>query len=343
MIEDIYTVKSFAVLGDSLKTCYNCDYCRADDNINYSYHLLPSKINKLFKNLPIAVNLFYGDPILQLDNTINLLRDLDNDNHSGIVILVTKGKLVKLPKLNINLHIGITIGPDKISQDNFEHNLDMANKSGYKFSIEYRPICKDINDSDKFIEYVISKAKEYNTCVSYSGLQLPPKPLDQKYQPYDNRQFSGQKYIGKNIEDKIQYFAKLYNVPIFKKTSCLLSYMHNLDRDYNAHFLKPLGVGCKNCSNYNKCSIFDPIKLNMDLPFDYNIVKKDNYMCSFVRNGLCKIPNKECLQMKGYFLQPKLKTITRGDARIIKWITGCMIDNVEELIETPFISDFWSE
>lgn len=50
--------------------------------------------------------------------------------------------------------------------------------------------------------------------------------------------------------------------------------MHNLDRDYNAHFLKPLGVGCKNCLNYNKCSIFDPIKLNMDLPFDYNIVKK---------------------------------------------------------------------
>ena len=339
----IYTVKSFIVLGDSLKNCYNCDYCRADDNIDYSYHLLPSKVNKLFRNLPVAVNLFYGDPILQLDNTINFLENLNDDNHNGIVALITKGKLVNLPKFDINLHIGITIGPDKISQDNFEYNLDLASKSGYKFSIEYRPICKNINNSDKFIEYVISKAKEYNTCLSYSGLQLPPKGIDNdKYKPYDNRKFNSQKYIGKDIENKIQQISNQYNVNVFKKSSCLISFMHNLNRDYNAHFLKPKGVGCSKCPNLSKCSSFTASNL-YKLPFEYDLVKKDNYKCSFVRNGLCKFPNEECLNMEGYFIHPKLDTITRGDARIIKWLTGCMVDSVENLIETPFISDFWNE
>lgn len=340
MITDIYTMKSFIGMGDSLPKCYNCDYCRANDDEKYHYHVLPSSINPLFKKLPIAVNLFYGDPTLQWDNTLEILKKLEEDNHEGIVILITKGKIKEIPKMNLNLHVGISFGPDTISQNNFEFNLKSSENSWYKFNIEYRPICNGINDSFDTINYIFSMAKKYgNVPIAYSGLQLPPKSLPSKYVPYDNRAFSGQKYVGKEIEKLIHELSLNYNIPTFCKTSCLISYMHGFDYDYNSHFLKPIGVGCKTCVNVEKCNKF--YFKQIDFPFEYDIEEKSNYMCSFVKNGLCKFPNKECLSMKGLFIKPKLKTITRGDARIIKWLSGCMVDNVEELIETPFISDFW--
>lgn len=57
----------------------------------------------------------------------------------------------------------------------------------------------------------------------------------------------------------------------------------------------------------------------------------------------CKVPNKECLNMRGIFIRPKLDSLTRGDVRIIKWLTGCMVSDVNNLIETPYISDFWKK
>ena len=340
MITDLYTMKSFIAMGDSLKKCYDCDYCRANDNNEYHYHILPHSINPLFKRLPIAVNLFYGDPTLQWENTIEILKILEENNHEGIVMIVTKGKLKEIPKMNLKLQVGISFGLDIISQSNFEHNLEISKNSWYKFNIEYRPICNGINDSFETINYIFSMAKKYGTIpIAYSGLQLPTKELPAKYIPYDNHVFSGQKYIGKEIEKLIRELSLAYDIPIFSKTSCLISYMHGFDYDYNSHFLKPIGVGCKECINFEKCNGFR--FKNIELPFEYEIEERENYTCSFVKNGLCKFPNKECLNMKGFFIKPKLKSITRGDARIIKWLSGCMADGVDELIETPFISDFW--
>lgn len=342
MIEDLYTVKSFFVLGDSLKKCFDCDYCRADDDLVYSYHTIPGNINPLFKTLPIAVNLFYGDPVLQWDNTLRILKELENNNHTGIVALITKGKLPEIPRFDLDLHVGITIGPDEISKKNLEYNLEKSSNSWYTFSIEYRPICNGINDSDSFMEYVISLANKYNTAIAYSGLQLPPKQLSDKYIPYDNRKFSGQKYISKEINNKIIEIARKFNVLVFKKTSCLISYMHGLDRDYNAHYLKPIGIECNKCINFEKCNKISSINRNLDLPFKYELIERENYTCSFVKNGLCKVPNKECLSMKGIFIKPlEVNNVTRGDARVIKWLTGMMVDGVDSLIETPFLSDFW--
>lgn len=341
MITDLYTIKSFIAIGDSLNKCFNCDYCRANDDNEYHFHTLPSKINPIFKKLPIAVNLFYGDVTLQWNNTLNILKELENDRHNGIVLIVTKGKLQEIPKMNLKLHIGISYSPDKTTQENFEHNLNIASNSWYKYSIEYRPICNGINDSEEIIKNCFELSKKYgNIPISYCGLQLPPKSLPEKYIPYDNRTFSGQKYISNKVNNLIKSYAKEYDINIFHKTSCMISYMHNFDYDYNIHFIKPIGTECNNCVNQYKCGKFTP-NLDINLPFDYELIEKSNYVCSFVKNGLCKTPNKECLNMKGIFIQPKLDTLTRGDVRIIKWLTGCMVTDVENLIETPFISDFW--
>lgn len=342
MITSLYTIKSFICIGDSLPQCYNCDYCRAHDNEEYHFHTMPSSINPLFSNLPVAVNLFYGDPTLQWKNTLDLLKKLEESHHKGIVMIVTKGKLKDIPEMELNLHVGISYGPDKISQDNLEYNIIKASRSWYTYSIEYRPICKGLNDSQKAISYVMKLARKYgNAPISYCGLQMPPFPLPDKYKPYDGREFSGQKYISKGVNRRIQKYAAKYNVPIFHKTSCMLSYMYNLSHDYNIHFLKPLGTECSSCVKKNECQ--KPYTTNISLPFKYEIIHRHDYQCSFAKNGLCKVPNAECMQMSGVFIKPQLKEITRGDARIIKWLTGYMPCDVENLVETPYISDFWHQ
>lgn len=340
MITDLFTIKSFISIGDSLKRCYNCDYCRANDDKDYHFHVLPNEINPLFKKLPIAVNIFYGDPTLQWENTIQILKRLEQNKHEGLIVIITKGKLEEIPPMALNLHVGITYGPDSISQQNIEYNLDKASKSWYKSSIEFRPICNGINDTEDIIKYLFDLSNKYGKIpISYCGLQMPPHGLNEKYKPYDNRSFSGQKYISQEVNNLIKLYSKEYNIPIFHKTSCALSYMHNLDYDYNIHFLKPIGTECFNCIYNSKCKKFKPNLIK--LPFEYDIIEKDNYKCSFIINGLCKVSNQECLSMKGLFIKPKLDAVTRGDVRLIKWLTGCMVTDVPQLIETPYISDFW--
>lgn len=124
--------KSFYLLGDSLDHCYDCKYCRlnGEKSEDKHYNILPSEINPIFTNLPVAVNLFYGDPLLQIDNTVNYLRKLEEAEHKGPVIIVTKGDFSKFPdeRFNLDLHIafstfGVNSYLDGSSMERFENNL----------------------------------------------------------------------------------------------------------------------------------------------------------------------------------------------------------------------------
>jgi hypothetical protein len=54
------------MMGDPLNYCYDCAYCclNAEKNVPVHNPILPSYINNNFVNLPVTVNLFYGDPLL---------------------------------------------------------------------------------------------------------------------------------------------------------------------------------------------------------------------------------------------------------------------------------------
>ena len=87
-----YFAKSFYLLGDSLDYCFNCPYCREGwvQDEEFAIHTLPSEINPNFINLPVGVNMFYGDPMIQVENTVELLRRLEQSHHKGPVLITTK-------------------------------------------------------------------------------------------------------------------------------------------------------------------------------------------------------------------------------------------------------------
>lgn len=354
-------MKSFCCLGRTLDKCFNCKYCRLFDysTKGFDFSITPGSVNPAFHVLPIAVNLFYGDPMLQIEHTLKILKNLERDGHTGPVIVITKGDFKKFPKrdFNLDLHFAFsTFGADSIlngsSVKMLMSNLNEANKfKKYKYSIEFRPIVYNVNDSRKTIDFVMKMASDHGLAVGYSGLQGKPIIAEKWHQqnlnlhPYPGYHFGHKKIIADYVEDRISESAAMYRVPIFRKTSCLMSYVHNLERDYNAHYFRPNEVGCKGCPMENKCMNFHSNLGNIIIPkglipFKYRVVYKENHVCILKRTGICEFPTDDCSKIRGHLIQVDEK-ITTSDVRVIKWLTGMTVDaNFEEM---SYISQAWEQ
>lgn len=167
--------KSFYNMGESLNKCFDCSYCFVKGakftNMRYPTH----------PNIPVSVNLFYGDPMLQIEKTIEILKELELRKHKGIVFLCTRGDFSKFPleKINLNLWIGFSYF-NKNSRLQFEKNLIESEKRPYNYLIEFRPIIKGQNDSTENVDYIISKSKEFNYPVSFDGLKENDWKVDKR-------------------------------------------------------------------------------------------------------------------------------------------------------------------
>ena len=196
---------------------------------------------------------------------------------------------------------------------------------------------------------MFSLAKQYGLAIGYSGLQGKPESVKIweeegiDLHPYPGYSFGHKKIIEPKVMELFEKMAEYYQVPVFRKTSCLFSYVHNLHRDYNAHYYRPSELGCSNCVMQDKCMSFkDNLPLNKDLsaiiPFDYEIIHKNNHVCILKQKGICEFPTEDCAHISGNIIHiPQM--ITTSDVRIIKWLTGYTVD--ANFYESPYISEEW--
>lgn len=353
--------KSFYMIGESKNRCFGCKYCRLLDRStkNLNIKTIPSDINPLFKKLPVAVNLFYRDPLLQIKNTDRILRDLEDAHHEGPVIIITKGDFRLFPKndYKLNLHIAFST----LGCEDYESKYEMARLwplfisnlyaskeyQQYKYSIEWRPIIYNFNDNYRVINEIMNLAKRHKMPVGYSALQGKPdvvkywekKDIDLK--PFPGYEFGHKKLLSEEVECMIQEASKKYHVPIFRKTSCLMSYIHGLERDYNAHYYRPSEVGCKGCVMEEKCQKFYNNldgTLDIELPFKHEIVWKDNHECILSKQNICEYPTPDCRRIKGWLIKIN-ERISTADVRVIKWLTGMTVD--ADFYESDQLSNRW--
>lgn len=357
MNNNILVSKSFYCLGKNLKTCYPCKYCRIQtEKVNKTiYNILPTEVNSKFNTIPVAVNLFYGDPLLQIDNTISILRKLEKSKHIGAVLIITKGDFSKFPDLHfdLDLHFAFsTFGIDHEYDGNtwirFINNLNEIKnrKYQYKYSIEFRPICYGINDSYEVLEKVIKTAHDYNLPIGYSGLQGKPETIEYwkenniNLKPYPNYTFGHLKPLSNEVEANIRLLAKKYDVYVFHKTSCLISFVHNYERDYNCHYYREDEVDCKSCPMYTKCNKAKYEIRNINIPFDFELVYKEKHECTLMKMNLCNFPTASCSNITGYVIKIE-KELTAADYRLIKWLTGYTVDN--KFNKNEYLSEEWYE
>lgn len=350
-----YITKSFWCMGQNLETCYACKYCRVLDGSTKGLNIMtrPTDVNPILTTIPVVVNIFYGDPLLQMDKTLEIIESLDEAKHLGPVIIITKGDFRKFPNINtdLDLHFAFsTFGKnhpmDGGSTDRFLTNLDEAATRGkWRYSIEFRPIIYNVNDDFETIDKVMRLAEYYRLAVGYSGLQAKEtlkdiwdkNGLDLK--PFPGTEFGYKKYVSLEVEKRIQDSG----VPVFKKTSCLISYTHNMERDYNAHYYRPNELDCKNCVMVEKCQFYSRLLPNvavfarLKLPFRYDVVHAENRVCPWLHKG-CSFPSDDCSNLSGWFIQID-ENITTSDVRMIKWLTGMTV--IADFFESPYLSDFW--
>ena len=365
LYEDAYFLKSFYCMGAEHHDCYNCSYCRARGKRKLKeFFKVPSTINPLFINLPVSVNIFYGDPLLYQFDTKRVLKSLSDVKHKGPVIIITHSsfddknvrELFKEGE-ELNIHVGLSFfGNDKYDKratlKNLETNLNEMfiyhDLYGYTYNIEYRPLINGINDDEATIESVFKLAKMYNTSIAYSGLQVEPelaeyiKENNLPFKPYEGFDFGMKKNVSKEVENRFRSLSIQYGVPVFKKTSCAITYAQELGHDYNAHYYRPNEVGCPTCPNKHRCHIFKTNNCTCDiieqLPFNMKLVWKEHHSCRLHREGLCKFPSPDCLDINGWLLQTD-RELTTSDVRVIKWLTGFTVD--AKFTELPYIQKDW--
>lgn len=353
-------------MGQQHDKCFDCAYCRVrGKEHNKGYFTAPSELNPLFTNLPVSLNIFYGDPMLYPMDVVRCLGTLKEHKHQGPVIIITKGELFSRCGLemfchdlgDLKLHFGLSFfGNEKYDRmatlERLERNLltmqTWNELCGHTYNIEYRPLINGINDNEATIESVFKLAQRYNTSIAYSGLQVE-KELEEyikekklPFKPYDGYDFGMKKNVSDEIEQRFRAFSVQYNVPVFKKTSCAITYARGLDRDYNAHYYRPNEVGCPTCPNKTKCHLFKRENVKCDildkLPFDLKLVWKEHHSCRLHREGLCKFPSSDCLNINGWLLQTD-RELTTTDVRIIKWLTGFTVD--AKFVELPYMQEDW--
>lgn len=362
---ELYFLKSFCCIGESRKLCYGCDFCRARGKGAMQYSLPPGTLNPLFSDLPVVVNLFHGDPMLYPESTRVHLDTLEAAVHTGPVVVITKGDIRRnglgiIRSRGLDLHFGLSyFGDRRFDCVGTAHMLDRNLKAlrslpdpNVTCNIEYRPIIRDINDGDGNMREVFEIASEYKVPVAYSGLQVDEslaeriKARNLPFRPYDGYEFGMKKNLPPEIEDRIRGFSAKYGVPVFRKTSCAISYCTGMGRDYNAHYYRPNEMGCSGCPMHAKCSAF---KEALDrggrvpdcagkLPFGLEPVHKEHHRCRLHGEGLCKFPSDDCLDINGVMFHTDRK-ITTADVRVVKWLTGCTVD--ADFTESPFVSTDW--
>lgn len=356
--ETIFT-KSFYMYGKSLKKCFNCDYCRliGEKNKEVISLNIPSDINPIFTNLPVAVNLFYGDPLLQIENTIEYLKKLEKAKHKAPVIVITKGDFSKFPIImdfDLDLHFafstfGIDSKYDGGNLETFINNLELVSKTKYKYSIEFRPLIKGVNDSREVIENIFEIASRFNVPIGFCGLQVNDdlktyfSQMGIDFKQYSGYEFGLKKVVSREVENIFYELSEKYNIHTFRKTSCLISYSHGMERDYNAHYYRPNEMRCGKCIMKDKCLEFkkkhdESDDVNVDIPFEYEIIHKNKHVCILHKKGICKYANSDCMNITGKVIKINQK-ITSSDLRVIKWLYGYTVDC--DFDEIEFISKNW--
>lgn len=351
-----YITKSFWCMGRNMDTCYGCKYCRLLDGSTNDLNIMtrPTDVNPILSKIPVVVNIFYGDPLLQIDKTLEIIGSLDEATHQGLVIIITKGDFKKFPKIDsdLDLHFAFsTFGKnhelDGGTLERFVSNLEEANRRRkWRYSIEFRPIIYGVNDDAATIDTVMRLAAYYRLAVGYSGLQGKPilKDIWERdglgLKPFPGTEFGYKKYVSPEVEKLI----RSYGVPTFKKTSCLISFVHDMERDYNAHYYRQNELDCKNCVMFGRCHMFymglPEVALPLpELPFKYNVVYAKNRVCPWLHKG-CAFPSDDCSNLSGWFIQIAEK-ITTSDVRVIKWLTGMTV--IADFVESPYLSDFWED
>ncbi len=122
---------------------------------------------KLLREFPVAVNNFYGDPLIQWNNTCERLEKLIKQKHVGPVGIITKAKISDARikqlkdfqkrglKLVVFCSISELVDYEKVPQEPRYQNLQKLTKAGIPNIAYVRPMTPPYNTSPETVNKII--------------------------------------------------------------------------------------------------------------------------------------------------------------------------------------------
>ncbi len=222
----------------------------------------------LLREIPVSVNNFYGDPMIQWDDTCNKLDELVCYKHTGPVGVITKGvitdaraeTLKKYIDSGLKLIVLVSISElpqfEKISSDLRYKNIAVLNKAGVPNIAYVRPMVPPYNTTPEVIEKIFQKLHEVGAkYVVASGFRGDDNII-KDMSPDDRKKWVLRvKLMTGEVFTNIKLNADKYGIHFFTRTSCGVSAVLSDTTTYNPYYYSPDLVKCAetNCPLIATC------------------------------------------------------------------------------------------
>jgi DNA repair photolyase len=221
------------------------------------------ELKERFLNLPVSINNYYGDPVLQWNNTMQKIERLIKDKHNGIISLLTRGliteskakdlaslkykKLVIIPPISHLKKIEIQNHEDRYK------TIENCLKFGIKVVPNIRPLM--LGQNDNYIDYIFNRLKNIGIkTVICSGIRgnddilLNANISKEQLEQYCLRV----KIIPKGVGNKLEEASQKSGIIVSKRVSCGVALELN-EISHNPYWKSPQLAGCYTCPLKNKC------------------------------------------------------------------------------------------
>ncbi len=228
------------------------------------------KILTALRQMPVAINCYYGDPTMQWSDTMAKLRALASVGHTGPVGVITKGAIgpnraQELAALNLpGLLVMVSISelPEGFEGTGHEHRyraLETLRNAGVKSFAAIRPLTPPYNTTEEVLTRIFHRLQDVGcetACVSgFRGDESLIEAMhpDQKIQwVLRVKQMTG--------FDTVLRLAQENGVQLFTRVACAISHLTGRQGTYNPYWGSPQLVRCKEigCPMCRSCGPVEP-------------------------------------------------------------------------------------
>lgn len=307
-------------------------------------------IKNRFLNFPVAINNYYGDPTLQIKNTVKKIHILESENHAGPVILITRGRFPKsalgeFKKLKLKnfavivSYSGLGKPFEEIDTGNTLAGLKQLYEAGIPVIVNIRPIFPESNGTREGLKKIFTDLNEFgvrNVIVSgfRGNTEMVCRLTDKERLDWNLRV----KLMSKKMSDDINEFSKKFNIDVSRRVSCGVSKLIKKGYSWNPYYNSPILVGCDDCSIQKTCfkhsndlKINDNIKnflayIGYEIEVAHN-PQKNRQTCTVTPDNRMSCPSccTACFVMEGQKIWIKNKNITLADTAFIRFLSDGII------------------
>ena len=228
------------------------------------------KIKKALLEMPVSINCYYGDPTLQWENTMEKLRKLEEVGHLGPVSIITRGtidsdrakELAKLKLPGLVVMYSISELPKKLEPLGHKHRYESISnliREGVKVFAAVRPMTPPYNTTPEIVNKIFSNLKNAGCKIACVSGFRGDSSLIEQVNP-DNaiewtlrvKQMTG--------FDMILETAKAYDIRVFTRVNCTVSYLTGRKKPFNPYWGSPQLVRCDaiECPLRDTCGPVEP-------------------------------------------------------------------------------------